>query len=267
LRTLAALAADLWTAAAERVHRPGRFDLPQLTRLYEHVVGEGVVGRARLLASGRRREVLPPVMDQLREAAGAAERLAADAPDAAPALGRLSAASRDAVRAIESEAAPAVLPLEAEPRDVLETLVVQGLRLAEEDDPLRRADCCAEVADSLAQTIVASSGAADDQQMEELGGLLRKVQNQAVQGNLDRAAGADLDRDRQKEFDRVQNRAADVFAILEKTLQLAAPSARAGLARALEAALADEDEPKGPPNKGPPPGKDKHGKGKHGKGG
>jgi hypothetical protein len=264
VRALAALAADLWAEAERRARGAGRYDLALLARLYERVVGEGVVGRARALDAGPRRDLLPPVLAQLQGAAGAADRLA----DAAPALVRLSAAARDAARALETNAGPPPprpAPPDGGPRDLLETLVVQGLGLAEEDDPVKRADRGLDVADRLAQSIAESSESNDGDGAALLSDCLAEVRDRAVQGNLDRAAAAELDAARRQEFERVRRRADQAGDALEKVLNRAPPAARPGLTRALEAA---RDGPPGDDDNGikdkDHPDKGKHGKGKRG---
>ena len=111
LQALAAMAADLWGEAERQARRPGRFDLALLAGLYERVVDQGVVGQALALKGVKRDEILSPVVEQLRDTAGAAGRLAAEVPESAPALTRLSAAAHSALRAIETESLlPAVAP-------------------------------------------------------------------------------------------------------------------------------------------------------------
>jgi hypothetical protein len=258
-QALAALAADLWAEAERRARAPGRFDLGTLAGLYARVVGEGVVGRARAMGPAARRERLPPVVEQLDAAAGSADRLAAETPSEAAALAQVASASRGAAHALRTDA-PAMLvpPLGGgSSGGLLESLVSQGLRLAEEDDPLKRAACGAAAADRLAAAIVEATPTADGDEMERLGDYLAAVRVGAVDANLDRAADG-LDAMRREEFDRVQRRADDAVTTLETNLAQASAAARAGLMRALAAARAKPPEAPGMRDKGPP------GKGKHG---
>ncbi len=142
LTALAAMASDLWAEAERRVHRAGRFDLPLLAGLYERVVGQGVVGRALALEPGRRDEVLPGVVRQLRDAAADCDRLAVEAPEAKPELDRLSSASRGAVLALDGEGPSPAVPLDVSSTEdarsgkLLAELVGHGLCMAEQDDSM-----------------------------------------------------------------------------------------------------------------------------------
>ncbi len=265
-QTLAAMAGDLWGEAERQARLRGRSDLAQLAGLYERVVSRGVVGRALALNDAKRKEVLPPVVEQLRDAAGAADRLAAATPEAAPALDRLSSASRGAAHAIETDAPlPAAAPLEAPPEAappsrLLANLVAQGLNMAEENNPLKRADCGAAAVGCLTQTIVDSSATADGEEMEQLGAYVAAFRSEAVADNLDRVAVKELDGAGKEAFDRVAQQSADAVSLLEQTMRQAPPAARAGLARALEAVRGDDGD-KRPKDKASPglakPGKDK----------
>src|SRR5205823_5793347 len=68
-------------------------DLQDLASLYEQVIHDGVVPRARTLPAAERREVLVPIRTQLARVERDAERLAEKASSAAPLL-QIAAAAR-----------------------------------------------------------------------------------------------------------------------------------------------------------------------------
>ena len=144
---------------------------------------------------------------------------------------------------------------------------MQGLRLAEDNDPLGRAGCGAVIVDSLTQTIVDSSATADGEELALLGEYVAAVRSQAVEDNLERVAVDDLDRAGRQEYDRIKRQPDDAMGVLEQSLHRAPPPARAGLARALEAArAAGDDRPDGGKfgQDRVPPGLATRGKGKEG---
>jgi hypothetical protein len=96
LQALADLADDLQdeTRALEAV--AGAADLDALARLYQKVIREGVVPRARSLPAGERRPVLEPIAQGLSRAREDARRLARTArPSSVASLERIAAAARD----------------------------------------------------------------------------------------------------------------------------------------------------------------------------
>ncbi len=179
---------------------------------------------------------------------------------------------------------------------LLAALVSGGLRLAEESDPLRRAEVSSALAGLLAQAIVLLSARGDAEQADELGTAMGELLYVGVTSNLDRVAATAPPGARAAEAEQVRRRAAQAQAVLEQNLEQATGPARAGLQRALQASrhgaeraaqggpgkgkskgppwLRDnpEEEPKGkgrPPHGKPPdtPGKGKkNGKGNPGKG-
>src|SRR5205807_1845156 len=88
-------------------------------------------------------------------------------------------------------------------RDLLAALVVQGLRLAEETDPLRKADVCNDVADHLVQSIVLASAGGDTERADKLGGLLGSVMDQGVASNLSKVETANPEDARVQEAEKV----------------------------------------------------------------
>ena len=149
---------------------------------------------------------------------------------------------------------------------LLADLVGHGLRLAEQDDPLDRADSGAAVVDTLTQAIVNSSDTSDADAMAKLGGYVAQFRSEAVKDNLDQVAVDDLDRQGQADLDRVRQRSVAAMGLLEKTAQQAPEAARPGLVRALEAAQGkdapkDKPPPKQNKDKPPPPKKKRKPKG------
>lgn len=262
LAALADMAVGLRDEAL-RLARAGEVaELPGLAALHGRVVGRGIVGRARALPP-QDAKALEPVVRQLRETVGTVQQTAAEvAPEAAVPLQTMHAAATDALAVLQegrpAAAMPAVEPV-AEDADLHTLLVVQGLRLAEEEDPLKRAECCADVGDHLVRAVLDASLSSDVDLAAWYGRQLGSVLDRGVAGNLARVkvkedAPAEL-----AEFRRVYERGARATAVLEENLRQAPPAAQEGLERALEASRPPHVGPGG--NK-PEPGKKGKGPGK-----
>jgi hypothetical protein len=147
LQVLSDMAADLRSEAIHLAQHGPLGALPPVTQLYEQVVRRGMARCALLLPAQRRPLVLAAVR-QLEEADAEVERVAADLPPPAAALLRpIGVASREARRRIDSGEKPVETDQMTGPSDDLDTqrtlltvLVMQGLRLAEEEDPRTRAE-------------------------------------------------------------------------------------------------------------------------------
>jgi hypothetical protein len=95
-QVLAAMAADLGGEALRLAHEPSG-DLAAVVRLYERLLREGVVDRARKLPAGQQPRLLAPVLAELRKAHAEAEAaLRTAGPTAAASLRSMAAAARDA---------------------------------------------------------------------------------------------------------------------------------------------------------------------------
>lgn len=133
-------------------------------------------------------------------------------------------------------------------RDLLGTLVLQALPLAEEDDPLRRADHCNAVAEQLVQGILLASSDGDTTRAEQLGGLLGEVLDRGIAPNLERIDLQDADPPRLADAERVEQRSGQAVEVLQRNLEKAPPAAQPGLQKALEAV--GKEKPPGHPGKG-----------------
>src|SRR5205807_1487309 len=161
---------------------------------------------------------------QLQETVSAAERAAREsAPAARPSLETVRTTARGAVAALRGGPSnepppPAELPPAADGRrDLLGLLVAQGLRRAEDDDPLCRADYCADIGDSLAQTILLADGP-DAEEAGNLGRQLGDVLDRGVAANLRQVDTGEDDAERLAEFRRVSERGSRAVAVLRQKL-------------------------------------------------
>jgi hypothetical protein len=96
VEALADLADDLQTRTRTLAPAAAAEDLTALAQLYERVVSDGVVERARALPADQRLNVLPPISERLARAGRQAQELAQEAPPASAApLLAIAAAARD----------------------------------------------------------------------------------------------------------------------------------------------------------------------------
>jgi len=251
---LADMAAELSKEALRLAQDGPADDVLLVSELYERVVCQGLVKRAQALPAGEQAEFLRPLTDQLEQTAQAAGTTRALA-GAAPGLRVLGDAARGASRSLSAQAPlpaprnPAWQPARSGTvRDLLGTMVVQGLRLAEEDDPLRRADYCTDVADHLVQGILLASAGGDTQRADCLSGFLGSVMDRGVAINLERFHATEPDDERREEAERIGGRSAKAMEVLQRNLKNAPAAAQAGLQRALQAGKGrNTPETKGPP--------------------
>jgi hypothetical protein len=244
LQALADMAFDLRAEAMQRARHPASHDLRQLAGLYERVVRVGMLGRARALSPEARRAMLPPLAEELRETAAEAERLAAESPALAEPLNVLRAAAGDTARALSGELpAPAAVALPRAPEscELLDTLVLQGLCLAEEEDPLQRAGAGARVAACLVEAICQVLAKGDREELTRLGSFLGAVLTYAVTGNLELVELEPGDEIRRQELERVRRQVADLVEHLKRAWRQAPEASRADLARVVQAAHLDEE--------------------------
>jgi hypothetical protein len=141
-------------------------------------------------------------------------------------------------------------------RDLVGLLAAEGVRLAEESDPLRRAEFCLDVSDQLLQTILQVAAVADAEQASVLGRHLGAVLVLGVVANLERAEVAEGDNRRLGEYRRISERGGQMAALLRQKLDQASPRARLGLEKAVDAArrglaLAAQAATEKPGKKGP----------------
>jgi hypothetical protein len=103
-------------------------------------------------------------------------------------------------------------------RLLLSSLVMNGLRLAEEIDPLKRADCCSDLADNLLQAIVTASVKGDQENVSTLGKHLSTFVERGVSANLARVPNNDP---RVTELKQIMIRTNQILAALDKTVEQA----------------------------------------------
>src|SRR5262249_27714581 len=260
------MAGDL-RAEALRLAREGgtNEDVLLLSGLYERVVCQGMVGQAKTLQPQQQAGLVASLVKQLEDNAAESEHAAQSAqPGAGEGLRTLAAASRAASRSLSGDS-PAPPELRSPPwqparsgtlRDLLGPLVLEGLRLAAEDDPLRRADSCNDVADHLVQGILLASSGGDTDRAAKLGSYLGNVRDRGVNKNLERFEPANAQDKRAEEADRIGQRMDQAVEILEQQLAKAPPAAQPGLRKALEAQEKFKANSKGKgKGKGKPPGK------------
>ena len=264
LAALADIAGELSAEALRLAHEGPAADVLLVSELYERVVWQGLVKRAQSLPADAQEELLPPLTAQLAETARAADGAPALA-GAAPGLRVLANAAREAGRSLSAQTpppeprAPAWQPARTGLlRDLLGAVVVEGLRLAEADDPLRRADCCTAVAEHLVQGILLAAADGDADRSECLGGFLGSVMDRGVAVNLERFHATEPPALRRAEAEQIGGRSAQAMEVLQRNLAQAPPAAQAGLEKALNASKKDK-EPKGKakgqrPDKPIPPG-------------
>jgi hypothetical protein len=211
-----ALASWFWLRTEPSSSQP--IDLtPLMVRVLEHdlCIAEGGTPEVRRLALANLAADLQSELDALGERS-------------APELPLLTRLHEHLSRSTEHrEGADVSLPARTGPMTtqvLLEMLVVQGPRLAHQDDPLHRADYCNEMAEFLALAIRQATESGDTEWASQLGSELGKVMDRGVAGNLVQVVFTEDD-PREDEIDEVSARAqqAALKAIndLKKTLEKA----------------------------------------------
>jgi hypothetical protein len=238
---LAGLAADLRRTAIEVARQRPAGDLPLLAGLYQDVVRRGLAARARDLPAARAASVVRQLEEDERAISGAAGQMLPLLADHLRGMAEAARAARRDIRAGAPVGGGAVVranppPTPASGNDtmLLMTVVWHGLRLSEERDPVRRADCCADLADCLVKAIVWNSAAGATERAARLGSYLRPILERGVNGNLERVPVQKLDPARKAELERVWGHAGSATALLRKNLERAAPPVRQKLRRLLE---------------------------------
>jgi hypothetical protein len=235
---LADLSDDL-RSEAFRLAREGRTEELRLTaELYGQVVRFGLLAQAAKLPPAERLPLVASVQKRLRATEQEADQLAQGMlPYLAEPVRALRTAAQEAQQVLE--APPAVEPNRPPPPRPAPTLVAvlvhHGLKLAAEDDLLRRAEYCTDVADQLVDSILTATAAGDVDQAGQLGERLGQVIERGVAPNLGRAFPADLHDPRVQQWDEVVARVGRALDVLQRNLDQAPAPARAGLERALNA--------------------------------
>jgi hypothetical protein len=157
------------------------------------------VGRSRALPAEEKDRLVPPLLQKLQETEASVEQTAAAA---RPAVGDfirpLGLTARAGSKGLLDLQEP-LLPdwrtpppaPPGTPQALLSALVVHGLLLAEEDDPLRRADYCGDMANHMVQAIVLASARGDQDSATRLGKQLGSVLDRGVTPNLGRFQAKD----------------------------------------------------------------------------
>src|SRR5581483_9028326 len=126
------------------------------------------------------------------------------------------------------------LPAVRDPSRLLATLVLSGLKLTEENDPISRADLCADLASRVVPSVILLSSGSDLQEAGDLGECLATLLNRGVIKNLDQAETKTILEARLVEMEKVRHRLLQVIALLDQNLAHAPPAARTGLQQAMK---------------------------------
>jgi hypothetical protein len=105
------------------------------------------------------------------------------------------------------------------PAELLQTVVARSLLLADEEDPLRRANHCTEVADSLARAITQASARGQTDEALRLSRYLGQLMDRGVVRNTVVASPEEEDGRRLAEWAQASWRAGLISATLERELQ------------------------------------------------
>jgi hypothetical protein len=244
LDALTGMASELQREATRQAGRVESADLTRLAMLYERVIRDGILPHLRELPADERRTRLPTIIKELRQAEGEAEQTARQTPAAAEPLRRLAHTASDASHALEKSSFDLPGPKPKAPAStslLIESLVVQGLRLADETDPLKRADICIDVADGLVRTIIdTAKNSGDRQEMVRLGTYLGALDRSAAD-NLKHVDGNAAVATRQAEVQRVRRRAEKAMEDLRRSINEAPPAARPALELGVEATALDQN--------------------------
>jgi hypothetical protein len=257
---LADIASDLRTEALRLAKEGPVEDVLLVSSLYERVVCQGVVGRAKTMPAEQQAALTAQLASQLERTAVESEQAAASAlPGAGEGLRNLASAARAASLSLSGQAAaPQLRSPSWEPsrsgtmRDLLGVVVLQGIQLAEEPDPLRRAEHCNDVAEHLVQGILLASSGGDSDRAAKLGGFLGNVMDRGVASNLDRYQPVGPQDVRMAEAERIEERSSKAVETLFANLEKAPEAAQPALQKALEASKSKPG--KGKKGKGLPPG-------------
>lgn len=239
VETLVRMADDISGEALRCVQRGSFDEVSLLANLYELVVRQGVLPKWASLPDDRKAAMLPGVVQQFRTTEADAKVLERDAlpivGDRFRSIGATAREAQDILQTGRQLDPKALLPLPVNEASLLAVLVHQGLRLIATDDPLQRAELCADLSQPLAEKLILLSAAGDDQLTTEIGLRLDELMGRGVADNLERVASAADAEKRRDGVNQVRQRAAQVTSALESNLSRAPLTAKPGLERALEA--------------------------------
>lgn len=234
---------DVFTRMAEEIEtdalakaRSGPVDeISRLVQLHQMVVYSGIAARTSELPDSDKAVILNQLTRSLTSSAARIER---ENTTLLPAVADMLKPMAATCRTLASDLVngkttlPAVSPIFDDA--ALAQLVKNSLRLANEKDPLKRAEVSAETAGLLSQTIILFSASGDTESVDGLGTHLSTLMESGVGDNLDRAASDDWTGDRKGEMDLVRQRVDLARQVLEKNLAQAPPESAMGLQRVLE---------------------------------
>jgi hypothetical protein len=240
LDRLLMLADDLKDEALQLLHKGNPDDLPQLAELYQHVLLQGLGKRALHLPADVKRKVMPALLKKLRANEAQLRAAARDAaPLVAAMLQPMQEVTQETITRLRSGRAPGpgekTPPGVREPSALLATLVLHGLKLSDENDPLQRADLCAELAQRVVPSVVLVSTGSDTSEAGDLVEGVATLLNRGVVNNLDKAEDGAAQQ-RLAEMQKVRRRLLQILAVLDENLAHAPPAARSGLENAMRAA-------------------------------
>jgi hypothetical protein len=225
-QVLSEMADDLRTEAIRLADEKKPDDLPMVTSLYERVLQRGLVGRAGSLPEKERKELLQKLAQHLRNHDRALEdRLQQSPQNWLTLLQPMQKANRQSLDVLAADKVLARPQVEVPPsipggsdyrRLLLSALVMNGIRLAEETDPLKRADCCSDLADHLLQAIVTASVKGDDHNVSALGKNLGEFVDRGISVNLARVSVNDP---RVAELKDLMQRTTHIMLALDRTLE------------------------------------------------
>jgi hypothetical protein len=264
LHVLSDMAADVRKESMEQARRGAAEDLKVLVWLHARILHEGILRVARALP--RNAQSVTAVINKLHRAGESAEKQARTLPDAVAEpmrqLGQQAQEMSDALADGSDPGPPpaAVGPARLDVRSLLSVLVATSLQMAHEEDPVKLAEHSTEVADTLTQQLIKKAGKVEDETVTRLAGQLEEVMERAVQGNLDRIDPEQIDPARQKQMEKVQEKAGAALAPMEPNLRQLPKQAQVNVRRALELAKQVQMKKDKKPVKGPKKDKDKPGK-------
>lgn len=258
-RTFAEMAEDLQTEALRMAHRGLRDDLLIVAELHERILRRGLLGKWEQLTADERKDVLPIIAKRLTEnEAQLAAEMRKLMPMAVELVEPMGATIREVVVALQTGKLPAkpasALPVQTGREPMLVVLCNTGLKLAEEADPLKRADICSETATQFAQASVFASAESPDvaaQYMLTLDDWLDRT----IKVNLDLSEADDATGTRKGEVAQIRLKATSAVALVETHLASASPEVRTSVQNSLSAAakIPGNGKAKGrPEQKGPP---------------
>jgi hypothetical protein len=255
VQTLNVLAGDLKDEAIRLAQQGALAEVPVLTDLYRRVAEQGVVRRALLLPEEKRAEFVAALVKHFRTTDKQLQTLRGNAmPLVAKLLRPLEDTAREAGDLLEAgKVPPAAMDTEpnGQERPAFVALVHYGLKLAEEVDPLRRAELSAEAANVLAQATVALAASGQTAHADAMGAYLGDLLGRGVASNLDRVESSADKAMFKTEIMKVRQQTAQAIAVLEKNLAGASPAAQAGLEQAIKAATPGRDKVLQPGQEGP----------------